>query len=363
MHLGEGAWFTMLAFWFFAIGWAASKATTTLQRVAVSVVLIISLHGYFDSTLREVMVMAGLLLLIWVPTIRCPSALTVAVGVLAEASLYTYLVHYQVYALFGGHPARRRPRLAGRGSSAHLCGDGAASLAARPVQSRCARMRRARRAPSAKSENSSATLVSVVTFAVGLSVVECMFEACWRLRFRWRWPRCAPRTSRWPPATSTCSTHRELLTVLDELETLTCQLPAQWHRALARLQAETTPKELGAKIWKDVLRIRWRITATEANRRLAEAAVLGPRRTLTGEPLAPVLAATAAAQGAGLINSEHVDKIRDTMDRIPGFVDAATREQIETDLVRIAAGVGPDRTEESRRHDAVPARPGRPRTR
>jgi acyl-CoA synthetase (AMP-forming)/AMP-acid ligase II len=106
MHLGEGAWFTMLAFWFFAIGWAASKATTTLQRVAVSVALVISLHGYFDSALREVMVMAGLLLLIWVPTIRCPSALTVAVGILAEASLYTYLVHYQVYALFGGHPAR-----------------------------------------------------------------------------------------------------------------------------------------------------------------------------------------------------------------------------------------------------------------
>jgi hypothetical protein len=59
--------------------------------------------------------------------------------------------------------------------------------------------------------------------------------------------------------------HRELLTVLDELETLSCQLPTQWHRALARLRAETTPKELGAKSWKDVLRIRWRITATEAN--------------------------------------------------------------------------------------------------
>ena len=70
--------------------------------------------------------------------------------------------------------------------------------------------------------------------------------------------------------------------MLDELETLSCQLPAQWHRALARLQAETTPKEMGAKSWKDVLRIRWRISATDANRRLAEAADLGPRRTLTG---------------------------------------------------------------------------------
>jgi acyl-CoA synthetase (AMP-forming)/AMP-acid ligase II/acyl carrier protein len=105
LNLGRDAWFTMLAFWFFAIGWAASKATTTLQRVAVTVALVLSLHGYFDSTLREVMVMGGLLLLIWLPTIRCPSALTVAAGVLAEASLYTYLVHYQVNAMFDGHPA------------------------------------------------------------------------------------------------------------------------------------------------------------------------------------------------------------------------------------------------------------------
>ncbi|WP_099041721.1 AMP-binding protein [Mycobacterium neglectum] len=105
LDLGRDAWFTMLAFWFFAIGWAASKATTTLQRVAVSVVLIVSLHGYFGTTLRDVTVMVGLLLLIWVPTIRCPATLTVPIGVLAEASLYTYLVHYQVYALFEGHPA------------------------------------------------------------------------------------------------------------------------------------------------------------------------------------------------------------------------------------------------------------------
>ena len=129
--------------------------------------------------------------------------------------------------------------------------------------------------------------------------------------------------------------------MLDELETLSCQLPAQWHRALTRLQAETTPKELGAKNWKDVLKIRWRISATEANRRLAEAAELGPRRTLTGEPLAPVLAATAAAQGAGVINAEHVDKIRDTMGRLPGFLDTPTREQIEIDLARLAGGIGP----------------------
>ena len=104
LHLGRDAWFTVLAFWFFAVGWAAAKASTTLQRAAVTVVLIVGLHGYFDSTLREVLVLAGLALLIWLPALRCPPALTVVAGIIAEASLYTYLTHYQVYALFDGHP-------------------------------------------------------------------------------------------------------------------------------------------------------------------------------------------------------------------------------------------------------------------
>ena len=48
-------------------------------------------------------------------------------------------------------------------------------------------------------------------------------------------------------------TPAELLAAGDALQTLTCQLPTQSHRVLARLQAEATPKEMGAKSWKDVL--------------------------------------------------------------------------------------------------------------
>jgi hypothetical protein len=104
LHLGRDAWFTVVAFWFFAMGWTAAKASTTLQRAAVTVVLIIGLHGYFDRTERELLVLAGFALLIWVPALRCPPAATVVAGVIAEASLYIYLTHYQVYPLFGGHP-------------------------------------------------------------------------------------------------------------------------------------------------------------------------------------------------------------------------------------------------------------------
>lgn len=101
--LGHDAWFTMLAFWFFAIGWAAAKSTTLLQRLAVTAVLALGIVGYFGQPNREVLVFVGLALLIWLPAIRCPSALTATAGVVAEASLFIYLTHYQVYPLFGEH--------------------------------------------------------------------------------------------------------------------------------------------------------------------------------------------------------------------------------------------------------------------
>jgi hypothetical protein len=43
-------------------------------------------------------------LLIWLTALRCPPAATVVAGLIAEASLYIYLTHYQVYPLFDGHP-------------------------------------------------------------------------------------------------------------------------------------------------------------------------------------------------------------------------------------------------------------------
>jgi hypothetical protein len=136
-------------------------------------------------------------------------------------------------------------------------------------------------------------------------------------------------------------TKSELIDALDEVETLTCRLPTQSNRMLARLQAETTAKEMGAKSWRDVLATRWRISTSEAGRRLDEAAQLAPRRTLTGEPLEPELPCTALAQARGTVNPEHIKIVRETMGRVPSVVDSLTRAQIEVDLVRTAIGVGP----------------------
>ncbi|BCI53571.1 HNH endonuclease [Mycolicibacterium litorale] len=142
-------------------------------------------------------------------------------------------------------------------------------------------------------------------------------------------------------------TRSDLVAALDELETLWCQLPTMSHRMLARLQTEATPRELGAKSWKEVLSVRWRISTREAHRRLTEAALLAPRQPLTGPALPPELPATATAQAHGLINGEHVEVIRKAVDRLPSFVDVATREQFEVALVRTAVGVGPKELKDS----------------
>ncbi|MDX1882399.1 HNH endonuclease signature motif containing protein [Mycolicibacterium sp. 120270] len=145
----------------------------------------------------------------------------------------------------------------------------------------------------------------------------------------------------------TALTRTELVSVMDDLETLTCRMPTQSHRLLMRLQAETTPKQMGAKSWNEVLRIRWRLSSAEASRRLHEAADLGPRTSLLGEALAPVLPAVAAAQAAGLITGEHVKTLREAMRRLPAWVDATTAAQLEVDLVRVAVGVGPKELRET----------------
>jgi hypothetical protein len=101
--LGEDAWFSILAFWFFAVGWAVAKSSTAWQRAAITALLAVGLYGYFGDPVREALVFAGIAVMIWVPSIRCPVLLTGVVAALADASLYIYLTHFQIYPLFGEH--------------------------------------------------------------------------------------------------------------------------------------------------------------------------------------------------------------------------------------------------------------------
>ena len=99
---------------------------------------------------------------------------------------------------------------------------------------------------------------------------------------------------------------------------------------------------MGAKSWRAVLSCRLGISGPDASRRIAEATELGPRRSVTGEPLQPQLATTAAAQARGEIGTEHVTVIRDFMSQLPADVDLGTRTDAESQLAQLAGGLTPE---------------------
>ncbi|MDQ0867205.1 AMP-binding protein [Arthrobacter globiformis] len=86
--------------WLFALGWAIARTRTWVQRCAVSGLAILTVPGcFFGDTHRELTLVAGILLLTWLPTIPVPKGLQRLAVLLASASLYAYLVHWLVYPL------------------------------------------------------------------------------------------------------------------------------------------------------------------------------------------------------------------------------------------------------------------------
>ncbi|HEX5994011.1 MAG TPA: AMP-binding protein [Jiangellales bacterium] len=83
--------------WLFAIGWAGAKASSRGQRILLTAATVATIPGFFDDPVRESVMIAGLVLLLWVPTLPTTRLVAVVAGALASASLYIYLVHWQIY--------------------------------------------------------------------------------------------------------------------------------------------------------------------------------------------------------------------------------------------------------------------------
>jgi hypothetical protein len=125
----------------------------------------------------------------------------------------------------------------------------------------------------------------------------------------------------------------ECLALLERCEKMRRRLPVPEHKLINHLARQATPEELGGKLSHAVA--EWTlISRAEASRRIGEAADLGPRSGLTGEPLAPVLPGTAAAQRAGKLGGGQIAVIRRFYHQLPGWVDDATRERAEADLAK-----------------------------
>jgi hypothetical protein len=133
----------------------------------------------------------------------------------------------------------------------------------------------------------------------------------------------------------------ERLALLQRCERLRRRLPAIEHPLINQVSEQADETELGGRL-PSALANRLLITRGEASRRIHEATDLGERTAITGEPLEPVLPATAEAQRSGQIGPGHVAVIRGFWHRLPEFVDIETRQKAEAQLARLGSEHRPD---------------------
>ena len=88
---------TVVVAFVFVLGWLGARADTTRRRLLVSALAAALLVGFFGQLHREVIVLGGFLVMVWLPHVRVPTLVARVAGVLAGASLFIYLTHWQVY--------------------------------------------------------------------------------------------------------------------------------------------------------------------------------------------------------------------------------------------------------------------------
>lgn len=113
IDLGGGplVWYSAPAvLWLFGLGWAIARAEqvgagtqglgrrlSLWPRLACTAVALVCVPGMFGHPSRELVIVAGILALIWIPAVRMPRPVVRVVTPLAAASLFIYLTHFLVY--------------------------------------------------------------------------------------------------------------------------------------------------------------------------------------------------------------------------------------------------------------------------
>ena len=133
----------------------------------------------------------------------------------------------------------------------------------------------------------------------------------------------------------------ELLDLLRGVETQRRRLPVVDHRLVAEIEQRGVAGELCARDTRTLLRDVLRLSPAEAKARVDRAVDLGPRASISGEPLGPLLPAIAAAQAKGAISPEHARVVIAAIERLPAAVEAKHGAAVEARLVADALRFDP----------------------
>ncbi|MFT4656286.1 MAG: acyl-CoA synthetase (AMP-forming)/AMP-acid ligase II [Ilumatobacter sp.] len=91
---------------FIALGWCAQRSSVVWQKVVVTALILVTTFGYFATVGyanqfdRELRIALMITALVWIPSLQLPSLLALVVGRIAAASMYIFLIHWQVWPLF-----------------------------------------------------------------------------------------------------------------------------------------------------------------------------------------------------------------------------------------------------------------------
>ncbi|HUO38621.1 MAG TPA: HNH endonuclease signature motif containing protein [Mycobacterium sp.] len=146
------------------------------------------------------------------------------------------------------------------------------------------------------------------------------------------------------------------ISVLCRLTTVARKFAARGYDVVNQLVDEATATDIGGSL-VSVLADRLLISPAAAVRMVKEAADVGARRAITGEPLEPRLTTTAQKAHAGLIGPEHVAVIREFFRQLPASVGHDARERAEEMLGNFAADLRPDQLRKAAAHLAARLNP------
>jgi hypothetical protein len=134
-----------------------------------------------------------------------------------------------------------------------------------------------------------------------------------------------------------------LIEFAQELESVRNRIPLLDHQIVAAGTVRDVPGHLCQRSMVRVLASALRISAAEAQRRVRAADHLGPRLTMTGQPLDPYRPVMAEAQRRGELSPEQVAVIDTELRKVdrPGY-DPAQVDHGEQFLVAQAATFGPE---------------------
>ena len=136
-------------------------------------------------------------------------------------------------------------------------------------------------------------------------------------------------------------TAHELTQLVADFEVELNRLAAAQRRVIAELDSRGVAGEVGSRSTADVIAQLLHVSPYESRVRVQAARTFGARRSLTGQPLAPVVPIVAAALDAGTVSLAHANVIADLLDTLPGDIEAEHGEAAQRFLLDQAVQVDP----------------------